>query len=89
MSSGATLHAPSPDMVAAVRAVQALSGTPQRPGPALTRQGRTEDASPITATLAAEQDSGLWLSVDGADVHQVAARISAVCGLLSPARPFR
>jgi hypothetical protein len=49
-----------------------------------------QHAAPVTsqvpATLTAGPDGALWVTVDGADVQQVAARISAVCDMLIPAR---
>ena len=34
---------------------------------------------PVLMKLTTGTDGALWVTVDGADVHQVAARISAVC----------
>lgn len=52
---------------------------------------RRRSGSPIGArtgaTLAAGPDGALWVTVDGADVQQLAARISAVCDVLIPAQP--
>jgi hypothetical protein len=50
-------------------------------------------SSPVTnqtpATLTAGPDGALWVTVDGADIQQLADRISAVCDVLAsgPATP--
>jgi hypothetical protein len=41
----------------------------------------------VTATLMAGPDGALWVTVDGADVQQLAARITAVCDVLISAQP--
>jgi hypothetical protein len=52
-----------------------------------------EHAAPTTnqapATLTAGPDGALWVTVDGTDVQQLAARISAVCDALITAQPPR
>lgn len=50
----------------------------------------TVDSTPVgqvSATLTAGADGALWVIVDGADVEQLAARISAVCDVLIPEQP--
>ncbi len=58
--------------------------TEQIPHP---RQSGTTGANQFRATLAASPDGALWVTVDGADVQQVAAKISAVCDALISAQP--
>lgn len=59
------------------------------------RSERPVDGSPASepngprVTLTAGSDGTLWIVVDGADIHEVAAKISAVCDSLIPARPSR
>jgi len=43
----------------------------------------------VPATLTAGADGTLWVTVDGADVREVAARISALCDVLNRAHPPR
>lgn len=60
-----------------------------------TAVGGTKGADPdwvtnlVRATLTAGSDGAVWVNVDGVDVHEVAARISAVCDVLNRARPPR
>lgn len=55
--------------------------------------GRDGHVVPVTnhvsATLSAGPDGELWVTVDGADIHQLAARISAVCDVLNREQPPR
>lgn len=43
----------------------------------------------VPATLTMGPDGALWITVDGTDVQQLAARISAVCDALITAQPPR
>jgi hypothetical protein len=46
-------------------------------------------ADQVSATLTAGPDGAVWVTVEGADVAQLAARISAVCDVLNRTRPPR
>jgi len=48
-----------------------------------------QEAGIVPATLTAGPDGALWVTVDGADVQQLVAKISAVCDVLIPAQPSR
>jgi hypothetical protein len=48
-----------------------------------------ESHNQVPATLTTGPDGALWVTVDGADVQQLAARISAVCDVLIRAQPRR
>ena len=43
----------------------------------------------VPATLTVGPDGALWVTVDGADVHEVSAKIGAVCAVLNRTRPPR
>lgn len=46
-------------------------------------------AGQVSATLTAGPDGTVWVTVEGADVAQLAARINAVCDVLNRTRPTR
>jgi hypothetical protein len=76
-------------MAAPERAVDGSAPpTPSEPtGPASrVGNGRDEHAAPVAGqvpvTLTAGLDDALWVAVDGADVQQMAVRISAACEVL-------
>lgn len=48
--------------------------------------GKPDDPS---VTLTAVPDGALWVAVEGADLHEVAARINAACDALLRAQPPR
>jgi hypothetical protein len=66
-----------------------------RQGTAVRRPQRVADGSESdkldapSVTLTAAPDGALWVAVDGADLHEVAARINATCDALLRAQPPR
>jgi hypothetical protein len=56
-------------------------------GPGEGRDGHVAPvAGRVAVTLRAGPDGALWVGVDGADVQELAARISAVCDALTRAQ---
>ncbi len=55
----------------------------QRPGQRSTSHHRGEAANHAPATLTAGPDGTLWVTVNGADIQQLADKISAVCDVLT------
>lgn len=53
-------------------------------GDATVRASIEAGEQSIPAMLTAASDGALWVTVDGADVEELAAKISAVCEALVP-----
>lgn len=48
---------------------------------------REQVSSQVPATLSTDQDGALWVTVNGADIQQLAAQIATLCDIFIPAQP--
>ena len=71
-------------IVGGVSQADAVSGRAERD---VLARIRGSDGQLVDAMFTARPDGSMWVSVDGADLQQLADRISAVCDALYPRQP--
>ncbi len=67
----------------------ATVGQPERAGDAPEPSATSRPADRPTVALTATPDGALWVAVDGADIQELAARITAACDALYRTRSAR